>query len=82
MPDGSDAVVIETPGVIVIVSVAIPVSFVGEVESVAVNVTETGPAAVGVPVICPALLSESPAGSAVEVNVYGPVPPDAATLAL
>jgi hypothetical protein len=53
----------------VIVSVAGAVSFVGEVESVTVNVTEVGPAAVGVPVIWPALLSESPAGSAVEVNV-------------
>jgi hypothetical protein len=55
---------------------------VGPVESVTVNVTGVVPAAVGVPVICPVLLSESPAGSAVDVNVYGPVPPVAAIAAL
>jgi hypothetical protein len=75
MPPGSDEVVIVTPRPIVIVIVAVAVSLFGELESVRVKVTEVGPAVVGVPVIWPAGLIDSPAGSAVEVNVYGPVPP-------
>ena len=50
----------------------------GELESVAVTVKPTCPAVVGVPLIAPALLSESPAGSVPggTVHVTGAVPPD------
>jgi hypothetical protein len=69
MPLGSEEVVIARAALIVIDNVAVFVSLVGEVESVTVNVTDVRPVAVGVPVICPELLSERPAGSAVDVNV-------------
>lgn len=49
----------------------------GEDESVTLTVKDDVPAAVGVPLICPALLKESPAGSEPELidQLYGVVPP-------
>jgi hypothetical protein len=51
--------------------------------SVTVTVKSRGPAAVGVPVIAPAALSDSPAGSAplLMVNRLAPLPPVASTAA-
>ena len=53
-----------------------------DVPAVAVTTTEKLPDAVGVPLIVPAELIESPAGSPVAVHVAVPVPPVAATVAL
>jgi hypothetical protein len=48
-----------------------------------VKVTVTGPVAVGVPVMAPVEAFKSkPVGSVVEVQVYGEVPPVAATCPL
>jgi hypothetical protein len=55
---------------------------VADVPAVAVRATEKVPDAVGVPVIAPAELIESPAGRPVAVHVAVPVPPVAATVAL
>ena len=74
---GSDAVVMVTPEPTVKFRV-----FVAELPafalSVAVAATDTAPAAVGVPITCPAALSDSPAAPApvtVPVQVYVPAPP-------
>lgn len=53
-----------------------------DVPAVAVTVTEKEPDSVGVPLIVPAELIESPAGSPVAVHVAVPVPPVATTVAL
>ena len=55
---------------------------VADVPAVAVKATEKVPDALGVPVIAPAELIESPAGRPVAVHVAVPVPPVAATVAL
>lgn len=52
------------------------------VPAVAVTVTENGPAAVGLPLITPPELIESPAGSPLAEYVIAPEPPVAATLPL
>jgi hypothetical protein len=54
---------------------------VGELESVALTVKENVPAVVGVPLICPELMSVSPAGKEPELSdqMYGAVPPLAAS---
>ena len=56
----------------------------GELESVTFKVNDAVPAVVGVPLICPALLSVSPAGNAPEEidQLYGVVPPLAASVAV
>lgn len=51
------------------------------VPAVAVTVTEKLPDAVGVPLIVPAELIASPAGSPLAVHVAVPVPPVATTVA-
>ena len=55
----------------------------GELESLTVTVNEEVPGVVGVPLICPELLSASPAGREPELidQVYGAVPPVAAKAA-
>lgn len=55
---------------------------VADVPAFAVRATEKVPDAVGVPLIAPAELIESPAGRPVAVHVAVPVPPVAATVAL
>jgi hypothetical protein len=57
---------------------------VAEADAPAVAVTTTGkvPDAVGVPLIVPPELIESPAGRPVAVHVAAPVPPVAATVAV
>ena len=54
---------------------------VGELESVTFTVNEEVPAVVGVPLICPELLSVRPAGKLPELTdqLYGVVPPLAAS---
>jgi hypothetical protein len=49
----------------------------GKLASVTFTVNEAVPAVVGVPLICPALLSVNPAGNAPEETdqLYGVVPP-------
>ena len=56
----------------------------GELASVTLTVNDVVPAAVGVPLICPALLSVSPAGKEPEEidQLYGVVPPLAANVAV
>jgi hypothetical protein len=44
-------------------------SSAGELESVAITVNEKVPDAVGVPLICPELLSVNPPGKVPELNV-------------
>ena len=53
----------------------------GELESFTSTVNEDVPEAVGVPLICPALLSVKPAGNepALTDQLYGAVPPLAAS---
>ena len=53
----------------------------GELESVTFTVNEELPAVVGVPLICPELLSVNPAGKLPELidQLYGVVPPLAAS---
>ena len=58
---------------------SVAVRCVGLVESVAVMTAVKEPAAVGVPVMEPPALMESPAGRPVAVKVYGAVPPVALT---
>ena len=53
----------------------------GMVESVTVTVTVVLPNDVGVPVTWPEVLIERPVGRPIALNVYGPVPPVAATVA-
>jgi len=54
----------------------------GELESVRVTVNENVPTAVGVPLICPELLSVRPDGREPELidQLYGVVPPLAASV--
>jgi hypothetical protein len=79
-PPTKDEVVIWT-GVAPAVAIAMLKLFVvlcaGELASVTLTVNEAVPAAVGVPLICPALLSVSPTGNAPEDidQLYGAVPP-------
>jgi len=60
--------------------VCVAVAGNGSAESVTFRVTEKVPAALGVPVMTPAALSERPLGRAPEATdqVYGEVPPVAA----
>jgi len=53
----------------------------GELESVTLTVNEDVPVVVGVPLICPELLSVRPAGNEPEVTdqLYGVLPPLAAS---
>ena len=68
-------------GAIVSERAAEAVACVGEVESVTVTVAELAPAAVGVPEIWPLLeLMLKPAGNPVADQVYGVLPPVAATV--
>ena len=57
--------------------------FAGALESATRTVKDTVPAAVGVPLICPAPLSVNPFGNAPALTdqLYGVVPPLAATVA-
>ena len=54
----------------------------GELESIRLTVNENVPAAVGVPLICPELLSAKPAGREPELTdqLYGVWPPVAASV--
>jgi hypothetical protein len=82
IPLGSAVVVIVTVVPIVICRFAVALKW-GLVESVTVIAAVLVPAGpVGVPVIWPAALIESPAGKPVAVNVYGVVPPVASTVVL
>lgn len=70
-------------GAMIIVNVLVAVCGVGVPESVTVTFTVLVPAAVGIPVICPVLaLMLSPAGNPVADQLYGVMPPSAATVAL
>jgi uncharacterized membrane protein len=85
-PPTKDEVVIWT-GVAPAVAIAMLKLFVmlcaGELASVTLTVNEAVPAAVGVPLICPALLSVNPTGNAPEDidQLYGAVPPLAESVA-
>lgn len=81
VPPGRELVVIARGELITRVRLAVAVSF-GLVESVTVTATVKVPVAVGVPVIWPLGLMESPVGKPVAVKVYGVVPPEAITVAL
>ena len=80
IPPGNDVVVIASGVTIVMDRLAVAVRWVGLVESVTVIAAVLVPAALGVPVITPVALIESPAGKPVAVNVYGAVPPFAPTV--
>lgn len=85
VPLGNDAVVIVSSAGAPIVKLSVfdAVCGVGDDESVTVTVTVLVPAAVGVPVICPVLgLIVKFAGKPAALQVYGVVPPVAATAAL
>jgi len=82
-PAGSEVVVIASGVTIVIGRLAVAVEWVGVAESVTVMaavLVAAGP--LGVPVIKPAVLIESPAGKPVAVKVNGATPPLARTCAL
>ena len=80
---GKDAVLQESPRLIVSDNVLDAVRCVPGVESVRLMVTLPALVAVGVPLIVPVMGSiVSPAGRPVAENVYGVVPPLAATGAL
>jgi hypothetical protein len=82
-PAGKDAVVIVRAGVIVSDRLRVALALVGLVESVTVTFTVLVPAAVGVPPIAPvAVLSVTPAGKPVADQVYGALPPVAASVTL
>jgi hypothetical protein len=72
-----------TPAFIVTCSLVVAVWAVGAVESFTVMATVAVPAAVGVPEIVPVELPiDNPLGSPLAPNLYGVVPPVAATLLL
>ena len=84
-PAGSEDVVIctgVTEAVTTMLRFAVAVC-AGELESVTFTVNEEVPAVVGVPLICPELLSVKPAGKVPELidQLYGVVPPLAANAA-
>ena len=81
-PPGREAVVMDNAALTVIDRFAVAVTCVGLVESVTVIWAVLLPAALGVPVIAPAALIDSPAGNPVALNVYPGLPPVAATVAL
>jgi hypothetical protein len=69
-PPGSEVVVIPSPTLMVMDRFAVAVAWLGLVESVKVMTTGMlAPAAVGVPLITPAVLIASPAGKPVAVKV-------------
>lgn len=68
--------------VTLIVNCPVAVKCVGLVLSVAVTVMDVEPVALGVPEIAPEDDSVKPAGSVVDVQVYGELPPVAANCAL
>jgi len=79
-PSGNDVVVITTGAAAILIENALLA--VVELLSVALTVKFAVPAADGVPLICPAELSDRPGGNAPDVidHVYGGVPPLAARL--
>jgi len=82
VPFGREVVVSTSPvGAIVMVTFPVLVC-AGLLESVTVTDAVNVPAAVGVPVIWPLGLMDSPAGRPVAVKLYGMVPPVAVTVAL
>lgn len=81
-PFGSDVVVTVSLGTMVIERLAVVVCGVGVVESATVTLAALVPAALGVPVIRPDPLIESPAGNPMPEKVYGKVPPEAPIVAL
>jgi hypothetical protein len=79
---GQRTAVAPPPVVTMIVRLRLAVAFcAGELESVTFTVNEDVPDAVGVPLICPELLSVNPAGKEPELSdqVYGAFPPLAAS---
>ena len=83
MPPGNDVVVMLGGAMIVITRLAVALRWVGLVESVTVTTAVLLPAVVGLPPITPVdALMLRPVGSPVADQVYGVVPPLAATVAL
>ena len=82
-PEGSDVVVIvRAAGAMVRDRVALTLCGAGVAESVTLRVTLLVLGPVGVPLMTPEELMERPAGSPVADQVYGGVPPPAATVML
>ena len=74
--------VIDSDALMAIVRLAVALRCVGLVESVTVICTVLDPTALGVPVMAPAALIESPAGRPVALKLYPGVPPVALTEAV